>query len=72
MADVRKEANFCRKVNLRMIGVIENMAQVVLPVTQLQFMAGGSDATQSVWAALRNAGIDPEALSITASILDKR
>lgn len=31
LMDVRKEINFCRKVNLRVIGVIENMSGFVCP-----------------------------------------
>jgi len=29
--DVRKEINFCRKVNLPVIGVVENMSVFVCP-----------------------------------------
>ena len=29
--DVRKEINFCRKVNLPIIGVVENMSVFVCP-----------------------------------------
>lgn len=31
LADVRKELNFCRKVGLTIIGVIENMSGFVCP-----------------------------------------
>jgi len=31
MLDVRKEMNFCRKVGLPMLGVVENMATFVCP-----------------------------------------
>lgn len=74
MADVRKEANFCQKVSIRMMGVIENMSEVILPVSDIRFILGSSDKdeTESVLTALRNAGLDPSALRVSASILDKR
>ena len=31
LQDVRKEINFCEKVGLRVLGVVENMAQFVCP-----------------------------------------
>ena len=31
LQDVRKEINFCKKVNLRILGVVENMAGFVCP-----------------------------------------
>ena len=31
MQDVRKEINFCRKVNLPILGVVENMSGFVCP-----------------------------------------
>lgn len=31
LQDVRKEVNFCRKVNLPILGVVENMSGFVCP-----------------------------------------
>ena len=36
MADVRKELNFCKKVNIRVLGVVENMSGLVVPMESLQ------------------------------------
>ena len=38
--DVRKEINFCRKVNLPIIGVVENMSVFVCPNCKV----GGANA----------------------------
>lgn len=35
MADVRKELNFCRKTGLNVLGVVENMAEIKLPLLEL-------------------------------------
>ena len=55
MADVRKELSFCRQTNIRVIGVVENMAPLSLPLDALSFRraADGSDATGAFLAALR-------------------
>ena len=42
MADVRKELNFCKKVNIRVLGVVENMSGLVVPMTSLQQNVPGS------------------------------
>jgi len=38
--DVRKEINFCRKVNLPIIGVVENMSQFVCPKCKVSCVEG--------------------------------
>jgi Mrp family chromosome partitioning ATPase len=57
MADVRKELNFCKKVNIRVLGVVENMSGLVVPMASLQQSADsmtfldtatGADRTQEM------------------------
>lgn len=59
LADVRKEINFCRKVNMRVAGVVENMARLSLPVGGLAFRdaESGADVTGRVREALAQAGL---------------
>jgi len=38
--DVRKEINFCRKVNLPIIGVVENMSLFVCPKCKVSCVDG--------------------------------
>jgi Mrp family chromosome partitioning ATPase len=40
MSDVRKELNFCQKVNIRVLGVLENMSGLVVPMGSLQQDSG--------------------------------
>lgn len=40
--DVRKEINFCRKVGLRVLGVVENMTPLVQRLPALRFLAPGT------------------------------
>ena len=69
LADVRKELNFCTKTKLNVLGVVENMAELVLPFAEARFaMADGADASAAVRAALAAAGIDPDALSVVADV----
>ena len=51
LADVRKEINFCAKVGVRVLGVVENMSTMILPVesVQLKFISGpDGDVTEQV------------------------
>ena len=41
LQDVRKEINFCRKVNLPVLGVVENMSGFVCPKCKVR--GGGGD-----------------------------
>lgn len=47
LADVRKEISFCKKIGLRVLGVVENMSGFVCPccqeVTNI-FSTGGGEA----------------------------
>ena len=40
LLDVRKEINFCRKVNLPIIGVVENMSGFVCPKCKVSYSNG--------------------------------
>lgn len=65
LMDVRKELSFCAKTSLRVLGVVENMAEYATPLASLQFRdAAGADATQAALQAMRDKC--PELLSLTA------
>jgi len=59
LVDVRKELAFCAKQKLHVLGVVENMAQMRLPISALRFYAGGAggeggeDVTEHTLATLR-------------------
>jgi Mrp family chromosome partitioning ATPase len=66
MADVRKELNFCKKVGMRVLGVVENMSGLVVPMSSaaktvseggLRIMdsATGADRTEEMVRKLRAA-----------------
>ena len=63
MADVRKELNFCKKVGMRVIGVVENMSGLVVPMAsagqpgglKLLDSATGADRTAELLAKLQDA-----------------
>ncbi|KAF7824611.1 cytosolic Fe-S cluster assembly factor NBP35-like [Senna tora] len=38
LVDVRKEVNFCKKVGVKVLGVVENMSGLRQPITDLKFM----------------------------------
>ena len=40
MADVRKELNFCKKTGIRVLGVVENMADLRIPLADLGIQGG--------------------------------
>ncbi|CAM9241903.1 unnamed protein product [Ectocarpus sp. 8 AP-2014] len=66
MADVRKELSFCRKTGLNVLGVVENMSGLTVPVSELLFVdrATGEDKTESARAVLREKA--PELLELMA------
>lgn len=65
LMDVRKELSFCAKTKLRVLGVIENMAEYETPLHGLRFRdAGGADATERALAAIKERC--PELLGLTA------
>ena len=61
MADVRKELNFCKKTNIPVLGVVENMADLRVPLNQLN-SSGGSGSTRLV---------DKEGKDVTAEAMEK-
>lgn len=51
MADVRKELNFCTKTNLPVVGIVENMSGLKIPLKKLKFQSNnenGEDCTNEV------------------------
>mmetsp|Transcript_9696 Transcript_9696/g.11640 ORF Transcript_9696/g.11640 Transcript_9696/m.11640 type:complete len:370 (+) Transcript_9696:123-1232(+) len=50
MMDVRKELNFCKQTNLNVLGVVENMSTMTIPINSLAFVHNetGADATQEL------------------------
>jgi len=65
LMDVRKELSFCAKTSLRVLGVVENMAEYVVPLGGLHFRdASGADVTDTALAALR--AHCPELLELSA------
>ena len=65
MADVRKQINFCRKTALPVVGVVENMGTLAVPVAAAKYVSpDGHDETQSVMAALAAAGMSNVVASV--------
>eukprot|EP00803_Ostreobium_quekettii_P004502 evm.model.scf_1415.1 EVM.evm.TU.scf_1415.1 scf_1415:8909-9970(-) len=56
--DVRKEINFCRKVGMPILGVVENMSALRVPIGKLRFVrsAQGEDVTREALEALEELG----------------
>ena len=69
MADVRKELNFCKKTGIRVLGVVENMADLQVPIGSAGAETGvriidntsGADVTEAALAKLQL--VFPELLS---------
>lgn len=60
--DVRKEVSFCKKTDLPVLGVVENMSGLQVPMDTMRFCdASGADRTEAVLAAM-----PPELRSCTA------
>uniref|UniRef100_A0A8R7QSG4 Cytosolic Fe-S cluster assembly factor NBP35 n=1 Tax=Triticum urartu TaxID=4572 RepID=A0A8R7QSG4_TRIUA len=68
LIDVRKEINFCKKVGVPVLGVVENMSGLRQAFTDLKFVkpgpAGETDATE--WAMNYIKEKAPELLSVVA------
>lgn len=65
LMDVRKELSFCAKTKLKVLGVVENMAEYCAPLSGLHFRdAAGADVTEATLAALKERC--PELLGLTA------
>lgn len=59
MADVRKELNFCKKTGIKVLGVVENMSELKIPLADL----GRLDGTMKL--------IDIEGRDVTAAMLQR-
>ncbi|KAK2080589.1 hypothetical protein QBZ16_000443 [Prototheca wickerhamii] len=70
IADVRKEISFCRKTGVRVLGVVENMRGLRQPLAACGLIdaATGRDVREDALRALREAGLDPAALLLTADV----
>ena len=67
MMDVRKELSFCKKTKLPVLGVVENMSGLRVPVNALRFQDGdGKDATEAALKLLQEKA--PELLAMTVSL----
>ena len=57
MQDVRKELNFCVKTKIRVLGVLENMARLAVPLSKLSFVdrRTGKDQTAAIRKLLEQA-----------------
>jgi Mrp family chromosome partitioning ATPase len=65
--DVRKEINFCKKTNIPVLGVVENMSGLRQPLETMKLKdSQGNDVTAAVLAAVQSAGIGSTTGSIIA------
>jgi Mrp family chromosome partitioning ATPase len=72
LLDVRKELSFCAKTKLRVLGVVENMAEYAAPLSALRFRdAAGLDATEAALAAMREKCPELLALSAVAEVFPR-
>lgn len=46
--DVRKEINFCKKVGLPVLGVVENMSGLQQKISEVKFTQSGADGAAQV------------------------
>lgn len=54
LADVRKEINFCHKTKIPILGLVENMGELQLPLSKLQFESSeGGDVTSQLMDVLQ-------------------
>lgn len=51
--DVRKEINFCKRVGIRVIGVVENMSGFVCPKCKVSY----SDVSMSIFSCNKNSQV---------------
>ena len=67
MQDVRKELNFCAKTKIRVIGVLENMNHLLIPLSHLNFVERktGRDQTEYVRGVLQQCDLQQCDASIT-------
>lgn len=68
-ADVRKEVSFCRKTDVAVLGIVQNMAGLRATAGASAWRdAEGADVSERVRAALRAAGLDPDAVATTLEV----
>ncbi|CAK0763003.1 cytosolic Fe-S cluster assembly factor nbp35 [Coccomyxa viridis] len=66
--DVRKEVNFCKKVGLNILGVVENMSGLQQPLASMRFMSQAEDGepardvTQQLLALLKGSALDADSI----------
>ncbi|EEC49134.1 predicted protein [Phaeodactylum tricornutum CCAP 1055/1] len=65
LADVRKELSFCRKTDVPVLGIIENMGSYQTRLSQMEFSKDGQDCTAQMLAVLREKC--PEVLDCVAA-----
>lgn len=75
-ADVRKEVNFCKKVGLRCLGVVENMSSLVQPLDHFKFIRQGEagmekDITAAVVAAIQQVAPDLSKVITTTEVFPR-
>uniref|UniRef100_A0A7N0U914 Cytosolic Fe-S cluster assembly factor NBP35 n=1 Tax=Kalanchoe fedtschenkoi TaxID=63787 RepID=A0A7N0U914_KALFE len=69
LIDVRKEVSFCKKVNLAVLGVVENMSGLSQPLTNFKFTklnTSGDQEDISDWALKYISEKAPELLNVIA------
>jgi ATP-binding protein involved in chromosome partitioning len=68
LADVRKSINFCRQVNMKILGVVENMSVLICPhcgktIELFKAHGGETTAAKEGLALLGSLPLDPEVVS---------
>ncbi|KAG6467020.1 cytosolic Fe-S cluster assembly factor NBP35-like [Zingiber officinale] len=67
LIDVRKEISFCKKVGIRVIGVVENMSGLRQPISDMRFLKSnetGDEDDVTEWALSYIRSNAPELLSV--------
>eukprot|EP00897_Mesotaenium_endlicherianum_P007381 jgi/Mesen1/6671/ME000342S05761 len=70
LIDVRKEINFCKKVGLPVLGVVENMSGLQMPLSSFNFIqptleGSDEDVTEAVLTELRK--VAPHLMNVVAT-----
>ncbi|OAY71793.1 cytosolic Fe-S cluster assembly factor NBP35 [Ananas comosus] len=69
LIDVRKEISFCKKVGIKVLGVVENMSGLKQPLSDLRFVKlgeGGGESDATEWALNYIKSNAPELLNLVA------
>ena len=69
MADVRKELNFCKKTGVHVLGVVENMSNLSIPLHLLQPSSSSSSSSSSTVSLRSSSGdlLSQEAIQVLLS-----